>query len=105
MRRKKKRGPAKDKKTRIPKKYLGSTKGSRRSELASLIKRISKLTQLFYSTLTPNFTKNMTVLPVSLQILPLREKNAVDYSSLYLDNACSVAVQYWVLRPQAKNDT
>ena len=43
MRRKKKRGPAKDKKTRIPKKYLGSTKGSRRSELASLIKRISKL--------------------------------------------------------------
>jgi len=43
MRRKKKRGPAKDKKTRIPKKYLGSTKGSRRSELARLIKRISKL--------------------------------------------------------------
>ena len=39
----KKRGPAKDKKTRIPKKYLGSTKGSRRSELARLIKRISKL--------------------------------------------------------------
>ena len=43
MRRKKKRGPAKDKKTRIPKKYLGSTKGSRRSELARLIKRIYKL--------------------------------------------------------------
>ena len=41
--RKKKRGPAKDKKTRIPKKYLGSTKGARRSELARLIKRISKL--------------------------------------------------------------
>ena len=41
--RRKKRGPAKDKKTRIPKKYLGSTKGSRRSELARLIKRISKL--------------------------------------------------------------
>ena len=39
----KKRGPAKDKKTRIPKKYLGSTKGSQRSELARLIKRISKL--------------------------------------------------------------
>ena len=39
----KKRGPAKDKKTRIPKKYLGSTKGARRSELARLIKRISKL--------------------------------------------------------------
>jgi len=29
----------------------------------------------------------------------------VDYSSLYIDNACSVAVQYWVLRPQTKNDT
>ena len=41
--RRKKRGPAKDKKTRIPKKYLGSTKGARRSELARLIKRISKL--------------------------------------------------------------
>ena len=41
--RRKKSGPAKDKKTRIPKKYLGSTKGSRRSELARLIKRISKL--------------------------------------------------------------
>ncbi len=41
--RRKKRGPAKDKKTRIPKKYLSGTKGSRRSELASLIKRISKL--------------------------------------------------------------
>ena len=41
--RRNKRGPAKDKKTRIPKKYLGSTKGSRRSELARLIKRISKL--------------------------------------------------------------
>ena len=41
--RRKKRGPANDKKTRIPKKYLGSTKGSRRSELARLIKRISKL--------------------------------------------------------------
>ena len=43
MRKRKKRGPAKDKKTRIPKKYLSGTKGSRRSELASLIKRISKL--------------------------------------------------------------
>lgn len=43
MRKRKKRGPAKDKKTRIPKKYLGSTKGSRRAELARLIKRIAKL--------------------------------------------------------------
>ena len=43
MRKKKKRGPAKDKKTRIPKKYLGRTRGAKRSELARLIKRISKL--------------------------------------------------------------
>ena len=43
MRKRKRRGPAKDKKTRIPKKYLTGTKGSRRSELARLIKRISKL--------------------------------------------------------------
>ena len=43
MRKRKKRGPAKDKKTRIPKKYLGSTKGSQRAELARLIKRIAKL--------------------------------------------------------------
>ena len=41
--RKKKRGPAKDKKTKIPKKYLSGTKGSRRAELARLIKRMSKL--------------------------------------------------------------
>lgn len=39
----KKRGPAKDKKTKIPKKYLSGTKGSQRSELARLIKRIAKL--------------------------------------------------------------
>ena len=41
--RRKKRSPAKDKKTRIPKKYLSGTSGARRSELARLIKRISKL--------------------------------------------------------------
>ena len=41
--RRKKRGPAKDKKTRIPKKYLSGTSGARRAELARLIKRISKL--------------------------------------------------------------
>jgi len=35
----KKRGPAKDKKTRIPKKYLSGTSGARRAELARLIKR------------------------------------------------------------------
>ena len=40
---KKKRGPAKDKKTKLPKKYLSGTKGTKRTELASLIKRISKL--------------------------------------------------------------
>jgi len=39
----KKRGPAKDKKTKIPKKYLSGTKGARRAELARAIKRISKL--------------------------------------------------------------
>ena len=41
--RRKKRGPAKDKKTRIPKKYLSGTSGAKRSELARLIQRISKL--------------------------------------------------------------
>ena len=45
MRKRKKRGPAKDKKTRIPKKYLSGTKGSRRSELASLIKESQNFTK------------------------------------------------------------
>jgi len=40
---KKRRGPPKDKKTRIPKKYLSGTKGKRRSDLASAIKKIAKL--------------------------------------------------------------
>ena len=40
---KKKRGPAKGRKTKIPKKYLSGTKGARRAELARLIKRIAKL--------------------------------------------------------------
>tara|TARA_S200002703_G_scaffold69098_1_gene59929 strand:- start:4948 stop:5166 length:219 start_codon:yes stop_codon:yes gene_type:complete len=40
---KKRRGPPKDKKTRIPKKYLSGTKGSKRAELARAIKRIAKL--------------------------------------------------------------
>ncbi len=39
----KKRGPPKDKKTKIPKKYLSGTKGKKRAQLASAIKRISKL--------------------------------------------------------------
>ena len=47
----------------------------------------------------------MTLTIPSLQILPLRVKQEVDYSSLYLENAFPVAVQYWVLRPQTKNDT
>lgn len=40
---KKKRGPAKDKKTKMPKKYLSGTKGKKRTQLASAIKRIAKL--------------------------------------------------------------
>ena len=41
--RRKRRGPPKDKKTRIPKKYLSGTKGKRRAELARAIKKIAKL--------------------------------------------------------------
>lgn len=41
--RRKRRGPPKDKKTKIPKKYLSGTKGTRRAKLARAIKRISKL--------------------------------------------------------------
>ena len=41
--RKRKRGPAKDKRTGIPKKYLSGTKGTRRAELARAIKKIAKL--------------------------------------------------------------
>ena len=33
----------KDKKSGVPKKYLGSTKGSKRARLAAVIKRIAKL--------------------------------------------------------------
>ena len=39
----KRRAVPKDRKTKIPKKYLGSTRGAKRSELASVLKRISKL--------------------------------------------------------------
>jgi hypothetical protein len=39
---KRKRVP-KDKKSRVPKKYLAGTKGSKRTKLASVIKRIAKL--------------------------------------------------------------
>jgi len=34
---------AKDKKSRVPKKYLSGTKGTKRSQLASVIKQIAKL--------------------------------------------------------------
>jgi hypothetical protein len=40
---KKRRGPPKDKKTKIPKKYLSGTTGKKRTQLASAIKRIAKL--------------------------------------------------------------
>jgi hypothetical protein len=40
---KRKRKVAKDKRSKVPKKYLSGTKGSRRTRLASVIKRIAKL--------------------------------------------------------------
>jgi hypothetical protein len=40
---KKRRKVPKDKKTKIPKKYLSGLKGSKRSKRASLLKRISAL--------------------------------------------------------------
>ena len=43
MRKRTKRRVPKDKKSGVPKKYLGSTKGSKRARLASIIKRIAKL--------------------------------------------------------------
>jgi len=39
----KRRKVPKDKSTGLPKKYLGSTKGSKRAELAKVLKRISTL--------------------------------------------------------------
>ena len=41
--RKSKRKVPKDKKSRVPKKYLSGTKGTKRTQLASVIKRIAKL--------------------------------------------------------------
>ena len=43
MPRKSKRRVPKDKKSRVPKKYLSGTKGTKRSRLAAVIKRIAKL--------------------------------------------------------------
>lgn len=41
--RKSKRKVPKDKKSRVPKKYLSGTKGTKRTQLASVIRRIAKL--------------------------------------------------------------
>jgi hypothetical protein len=43
VRRKSKRRVPKDKKSGVPKKYLGRTKGGKRTRLAAVIKRIAKL--------------------------------------------------------------
>ena len=39
-----------------------------------------------------------------LQDIPLRLKDNPDYSSLFSFDSCAVAVQYWVLRPQTKDN-
>ena len=38
-----KKGVPKDRKSKLPKKYLGSTKGTKRTRLAAVLKRIKKL--------------------------------------------------------------
>ena len=43
MPRKSKRRVPKDKRSKVPKKYLSGTKGTKRSRLAAVIKRIAKL--------------------------------------------------------------
>ena len=43
VKRRKRRSVPKDKKSRVPKKYLSGATGARRTELASIIKRISRL--------------------------------------------------------------
>ncbi len=43
VRRKSKRRVPKDKRSKVPKKYLSGTKGTKRTQLASVIKRIAKL--------------------------------------------------------------
>tara|TARA_Y100000114_G_scaffold126715_1_gene123185 strand:+ start:56 stop:274 length:219 start_codon:yes stop_codon:yes gene_type:complete len=43
MAKRKRRSVPKDKRTKLPKKYLGSTSGTRRTRLAAVLKRISKL--------------------------------------------------------------
>ena len=41
----------------------------------------------------------------TLQTLPLKLKHEVDTSSIFSYATCAVAVQYWVLRPQEKDNT
>ena len=43
MAKRKRRSVPKDKKTKLPKKYLGTTSGTRRTRLAAVLRRISKL--------------------------------------------------------------
>jgi hypothetical protein len=43
VRRKSKRKVPKDKRSKVPKKYLSGTKGIKRTQLANVIKRIAKL--------------------------------------------------------------
>ena len=43
MAKRKRRSVPKDRKTKLPKKYLGATSGSKRARLAAVLKRISKL--------------------------------------------------------------
>ena len=43
MAKRKRKSVPKDKRTKLPKKYLGSTSGTRRARLAAVLKRISKL--------------------------------------------------------------
>ena len=43
MAKRKRRSVPKDRKSKLPKKYLGSTSGSKRARLAAVLKRISKL--------------------------------------------------------------
>ena len=43
VKRRKRKSVPKDRKSKLPKKYLGSTSGSRRTRLAAVLKKISKL--------------------------------------------------------------
>ena len=43
MAKRKRKSVPKDKRSKVPKKYLSGTKGTKRTELASIIKRIAKL--------------------------------------------------------------